>query len=269
MWNIQEHPEVTSTNVLAKEQLLVGEAHHGDVIQTWHQTAGRGRFADRTWQDEPSHSLLMTIVLEDVPFSLSLLQYFSALSVVTALRKLVLNRAYKHRTKFRLKWPNDILLNDKKVSGILSEAIWQAQHLRGMIVGIGVNIMQDTFKDTLRDSAISLKQGGIATTVNEVRDNILSTFDRGLRHLSEIGRDKSDNILIGQVRKELAWMPSRGLFNIVINEKSVLHNMQYEGISEHGALLLRHEDGTVETIHAGSLEWSEHTTKRVGDPQTN
>jgi BirA family transcriptional regulator, biotin operon repressor / biotin---[acetyl-CoA-carboxylase] ligase len=269
MWNIQEYPEVTSTNALAKEQLLAGEAHHGDVIQTWHQTAGRGRFADRMWQDEPSHSLLMTAVFEHVPFSLSILQYFSALSVVTALRKLVSNRIPAHRAEFRMKWPNDILLNDKKVSGILSEGIWQSQSLRGMIVGIGVNIMQEIFTETLADSAISLKQAGISTNVNEVRDNILSTFDASLRHLSEIGKDRSDNILIDQVREEFAWMPSRGPFNVLIHEKSMLRNMQYQGIAEHGALLLRHEDGTVETIHAGSLEWSEHTPNRVGDLHSN
>jgi BirA family biotin operon repressor/biotin-[acetyl-CoA-carboxylase] ligase len=197
------------------------------------------------------------------------MQYCAALSVITALRELVSNQDLLLKTNFKLKWPNDILCNGKKVSGILSESIWQSQHLHGMIVGIGVNVAQDSFNGLLGHTAISLKQAGITANVNEVREIILSALDSNLSQIAAMGRANADDNLIEQTRKELSWISNLGPFDMVINEEAVLRNMKYAGLSEHGALLLRHEDGKVEEVNAGSIEWSERTRLIVDEMQAH
>jgi BirA family biotin operon repressor/biotin-[acetyl-CoA-carboxylase] ligase len=260
MWNILEYDEVASTNLLAKEQLAMGAVHHGDVIQAWHQTAGRGRIAGRVWHDEPRSSLLMSVVIERMPVSAPSMQYLAAISLLTAFRSLAagLPASSTMRATFALKWPNDILLNRKKVSGILSEGIWrqrgrlQSQDLRAMIVGIGVNVKQELFEDALLSSAISLKQVGITARVNEVRDVILDTFEREMLRIGT--GSTAEQRLIEQVREELAWMSGLEPFDVIIGEGSVLHKMKYESVTDSGLLALRHEDGTRCVINAGSIE---------------
>ena len=254
MWNIIEYDEVASTNLLVKEQWALSAVHHGDVLQARHQTAGRGRIANRIWHDEPGSSLLMSVVIERVPVSAPLMQYRVAVSLITALRSLAkgLPASSTMRAAFALKWPNDILLGGRKVSGILSEGIWQSQDLLAMIVGIGVNVRQKVFAGAIQASAISLLQVGITASVNEVRDVILGILEDDLLSMATGTIDEQQ--LIEQVRSELAWMSELEPFDVIIGEGSVLRNMTYEGVTDFGLLALRHEDGTRTVINAGSLE---------------
>ena len=161
--------------------------------------------------------------------------------------------------KFILKWPNDILLNGRKVSGILSEGIWQGEYLRAMIVGIGVNVGQESFSGLLSSSAISLKQAGISASVNEVRDVILDRLGCDIHSPADTQEFvTADARLIEQVRNELAWMSMLEPFDVVIGDGSVLHHMRYIEVTENGSLLLQDKDGTRMTLNAGSLEWTEH-----------
>src|SRR3954471_9064418 len=105
MWNIREFDEVTSTSAIARQMLDAGEAAHGDVIQAQHQSAGRGRIVGRVWHDEPGSSLLMSVILTRVPAGGQSVQYFAALSVLNALRGVLVAHSVDPNI-LTLKWPN-------------------------------------------------------------------------------------------------------------------------------------------------------------------
>ncbi len=255
-WKITELAEVASTNTLAKELLLAGQARHGDVIQARHQTAGRGRAPGRQWQDETGNAVLMTLVIERVPVRPECMQYMAALATLTAIRELVRKNGGDAASVF-LKWPNDILMSGKKVCGILTEAIWQGTAMRAGLVGIGVNVHQKLFFGALEATATSFHQLGIELTVNEVRDAILHRLQLDVRRYKAVGMPNAQERLLEALRKELAWMSDTPPLFVTVHGRPVLHDMIYAGIGEAGTLLLRNSHGEIVTLHAGSIEWDE------------
>src|ERR1043165_5180845 len=163
MWKIHDFDTLPSTSTLIKERWLDGEAHHGDVYIARHQTNGRGRMPGRQWIDTTGESLLMSILIEHLPPELlrsaitqgsQPLQIIAAVATVNALRSL--SNPQIESTRFTIKEPNDILLDGKKLAGILTEAVWQGDDLRALILGIGINVRQQTFSSQISDTATSL-----------------------------------------------------------------------------------------------------------------
>ena len=129
MWNIQTFVELRSTQLLARERLSSGAAKHGDVFIASHQTEGKGRYNDRIWHDEPGANLLMSIVLTDIPEDLHDLMQFAASLCAKGAISAVLDDHFTYEfdsSRIRLKWPNDILLDGKKIAGILAKSISRA-----------------------------------------------------------------------------------------------------------------------------------------------
>ncbi len=244
MWNILEFAELSSTNTLASEMLARGEAKHGDVIQAHHQTGGRGRAAGRVWNDEPGASLLMSVVLTKIPEPANLLQYRVALAAIAALRAL----AGTSKNDLRLKWPNDILLNGKKVCGILLEAQWNGSVMRSAVIGIGINVRQSKFPEELNMIATSLLLNNIDISVNEVRDSVLDRLEQEFQ--------KHSDDIISRLRKELVWMRKIPVFQWLASDGENLSTVHYNDIDEHGALRLEQPNGSVVIRHNGSILWN-------------
>jgi BirA family transcriptional regulator, biotin operon repressor / biotin---[acetyl-CoA-carboxylase] ligase len=251
MWNILEFSELGSTNTLASEMLARGEAKHGDVIQAHHQSGGRGRAAGRVWNDEPETSLLMSIVLAKIPEPANLLQYRAALAVISAFREIV----GTSKNDFRLKWPNDILLNGKKICGILLEAQWNGSVMRSAIIGIGINVSQSKFPEELDAIATSLRLNNMDIPVNDVRDAVLDTLKQEL--------ENADDAIISRLREELTWMATLPSLQWSGSDGTSLSNIQYENIDEQGALRLRLLDGSTVMKHSGSLFVERSTLTRI------
>lgn len=123
---------VNSTNSYAK--LNIDTLQDKTVIHALHQTQGRGRL-NRSWVDLGDDNLFMTIVLKpsDVFNEIypNLTQYLSV-CLCKVLEKYGLNP--------QIKWPNDVLINGKKIAGILSETVIQGNKFKGIVLGIGVNL---------------------------------------------------------------------------------------------------------------------------------
>ena len=138
-----------STNSCAKTLAETGTPA-GTVVVADHQTAGRGRMG-RSWVSEPGLNLLFSIVLRPSfpKESSGLLTFYSAVFIARALEK-----ATGH--SIECKWPNDILINGKKCCGILLENSFLLNRLDFSIIGIGVNVNQPAFEDSLAASATSL-----------------------------------------------------------------------------------------------------------------
>lgn len=124
--------QINSTNNYCKKN--IEQLEDETIVYTTHQTHGRGRF-DRVWVDLGAENLYMTIVLKP---SKMLLPVYSNLTQYTALQ--LAKTFEKYEISPKIKWPNDILINDKKISGILAETIFQNNELKGIIIGIGVNL---------------------------------------------------------------------------------------------------------------------------------
>jgi len=138
----------SSTNDIAWEYGL-NEKNDGLVIFTEEQSAGRGRNGNK-WLDEPGQSLLFSVLLADSKFDAETLSLTCAVAVAEAIDKLG-----KHQVK--IKWPNDIMIDGKKLAGILIESK-KNKGRNSFVIGMGINCHQqkEAFGKEIEDIATSL-----------------------------------------------------------------------------------------------------------------
>lgn len=144
------HASIDSTNDAAQLWLREG-ATAGSAVIADEQRAGRGR-RGRTWYTPPGVALAVSIILKTSPQFASRASMVGALGVYDLCQHLDIPDEH-----IGIKWPNDVLLSGKKVSGILPEAVWQGDTLLGIVLGIGVNV-RNTFTDDLAITATTLEQ---------------------------------------------------------------------------------------------------------------
>lgn len=124
--------QVKSTNLYAKEHL--SELHDKTVVHALSQTEGRGRL-QRKWVDLGEGNLFMSFVLKP---SESFDEIYSNLTQYLSVKLCKILEAYGLEPQ--IKWPNDVLINGKKIAGILSETVMQGSNFKGLVLGIGVNL---------------------------------------------------------------------------------------------------------------------------------
>jgi BirA family biotin operon repressor/biotin-[acetyl-CoA-carboxylase] ligase len=246
MWNIETFAELDSTQKLARERLANGTAKHGNVFVALHQTAGKGRYPNRIWHDEPGTNLLMSIILTKIPDHLdNKMQFIAALAVVETVRTLLGKQTSE---RVQLKWTNDILIDKKKVSGIVSEAIWTGSILKGVIIGIGINVNQVNFSDEISGRAISLKHLlHHSLAPEEVRDLLLEKIENTLR------RYPSSELLMTSLRTELEWMRHLENISLIESDGTKAARLRYDDITDDGALQCRTPDGSKRIYHNATL----------------
>lgn len=127
--------ELPSTNTSALEWLSKKPMEYSLLVAE-QQTAGHGRL-QRSWHAAAGASLSFSLIVYPTPIEQAVLPLFSALAALAVAQAL---DSFQPTKAVQIKWPNDVLLDGRKCSGILCEAAWQADHLAGLVVGIGVNI---------------------------------------------------------------------------------------------------------------------------------
>ena len=138
-----------STNDLAKA-LAVQGAPEGTVVVAEAQTSGRGRLG-REWDSPPGVGLYVSLVLRPMlpPMELPQITLTTAVAVVRAVRRVA-------GLAPGIKWPNDLLLNGKKLGGILTEMETESDRIRHVVVGLGLNVNNPGFPPELAATATSL-----------------------------------------------------------------------------------------------------------------
>lgn len=126
---------IGSTNDYARE-LAEQDAPHGTLVIADEQTAGRGRSGKR-WATPSGSAVAMSVILRDLPPGMGTLGGLNVLGALAVIRTL---EPYRHTVQ--MKWPNDVLLEGKKVSGVLVEPLWSGSDLEAAVVGIGVNVTE-------------------------------------------------------------------------------------------------------------------------------
>ncbi len=136
-------PQCHSTNSLAAELMRNKDLAEGTVVITDDQTAGRGQRGN-SWESEPSMNLTFSIILKP-SFLPASDQFFLTMVVSLALREFL---ALRIPEGAKIKWPNDILVGDCKICGILIENLLRVDTIQHSIVGIGLNVNQKSFSMT-------------------------------------------------------------------------------------------------------------------------
>ena len=167
MHKIIPFQSIDSTNSYLKENFK--SLAEGDVCFSLHQTGGKGR-RGRVWQDEGKDLLFSILFLEGLNEKLALaLPLLSGAAVAQTLVGLGLDP--------KIKWPNDVLLNDKKCCGILVEGVSETS-IDAIISGIGINLNEDSFPEDIAYKATSLHiQSGLTYDPEEVLSLFLKEFD--------------------------------------------------------------------------------------------
>ena len=150
--------EVSSTNDMAKSLLRNENSDAWDVILADHQTQGRGQ-RENVWISSPGQNLTMSIILRS-PILLGQTPWRISMATALSIRDLM---ASETNAECYVKWPNDIILADKKIAGVLIENIWSGESIKYSIIGIGINLRQRDFGKV--KTAISLCE-----FIGEIRD---------------------------------------------------------------------------------------------------
>lgn len=232
--------ETDSTNVRARK---LGEngAAHGTLVVAEQQTAGRGR-RGRGWESPAGSSIYMSLLLrpEFLPNKAPMLTIVMAYSVATALRE-------QTGLDFRIKWPNDIVLNGKKVVGILTEMSTEIEYINHVVIGVGINVNTEAFPEEICATATSIRrESGKTWRRAELIAAILRQFEvQYERFVKEEDlaylREAYDAVLVNCNREVR-----------ILGEKDGYRAVAL-GIDDQGELLVRKEDGTVTSVYAGEV----------------
>jgi BirA family biotin operon repressor/biotin-[acetyl-CoA-carboxylase] ligase len=230
--------EISSTN----SELLSGKENYlksGTVLLAEHQLEGKGR-KNRLWISEKNLNLTFSILLVDVtaPASqVNIINLAASLSIATSIENL-----YQLRTE--LKWPNDVLINRRKVSGILLETSVQGKKIERLVIGMGINVNQKSFpgKYNFPPTSINLESG------REIeRETLLAEILNNFEELLQFAISNPQHILND-------WKAKCNMIGdrIKIIEKDKTIAGIFDDIDENGFLILRRGD-KLEKIHFGDV----------------
>lgn len=168
---VEYMPSCHSTNDSARELLLKPDTVEGTVVITDHQTAGRGQRGN-TWFSAEGQNLTMSVILKPTFLEVSKQFYLNMISSL-AVKRVLTGLAGEFISQ--VKWPNDVLLNSKKVCGILIENTIKRNFVENSILGVGLNVNQMSFG---LDQATSLsKTAGKSFVLQDVLEDLLGNFE--------------------------------------------------------------------------------------------
>ena len=231
--NIIKKDVITSTNDYIKDNYESLENY--TVVTANYQTNGKGRIS-RTWESKPCENIIFSMLINDFKnrTDLNLLSLVASVSVHKLLNKYLLNT--------KIKWPNDILVDNKKICGILLEGKSNTKSSM-IVIGIGINVNQITFSDEIDNFTTSLrkelnKHFDIDTLVLELRNQLLSDIEDFLNN---------NNTFIDYIRN-----------NLYAKNQTITYtkdNKEYEGIIldvyDDGKLIIKKDE---EILHINSGE---------------
>jgi BirA family biotin operon repressor/biotin-[acetyl-CoA-carboxylase] ligase len=219
----------------------------GAVVIAGHQTAGRGR-QGRPWLSEPGTSLMCSIVLRPQikPGQLPQITMAGSLAAAETVDALLPGRV-------AIKWPNDILVNRRKIAGILSEATWFGERLAAVVLGIGINIRYDFGSSELDGRATSL-ECILGQPVD--RHTLLAALLARVDHWTAL---LSSSTLVDTWR---SWLSTLGRRVTVYLDPNQEFSESFEGLAvgteDDGALIVRLDSGEERRVRAADVSLKEN-----------
>lgn len=218
--------QTTSTNVLMKEIISSEKPEEGFVVYTDFQTSGKGQGSNQ-WESEPGKNLLFTILL--YPHHIHAAEQFIISQIASIALTDVLAEFCQN---VKIKWPNDIYIDDRKIAGILIENMLQGSAIKRSVIGIGLNVNQQKFVSDA-PNPVSLRQ---LTLKSYNRKSLLLKI---LTRFFELYQCEDYKILKQMYFKRL--YRADGFYTYSSGGK--FFNAKIKNILDDGRLLLQQNDG--------------------------
>ena len=230
-----------STNNYAMQLINDDKAQPGTAIVARTQGGGKGQ-RGRKWIDMPGESLLMSIIV--TPKQPLTEQFVFSASVAVAIANVLQNLLPD--TPIAIKWPNDIIINDKKAGGILIENVFRGSVWTHSVIGLGMNVNQTSFSEMLPNAiSLQLATGGaydLKTLGRQIGEHILAStlFPKSTQRIMESYNDRLYK------NGELQEFEGNGIFR----------GAKITGVHANGMIELQF-DGALhrETFHHGQINW--------------
>lgn len=229
-----------STNVRAKHLAEQG-AEHGTLVVAEEQTAGRGR-KGRDWLSPSGSNLYFTLLLRpDCPADCApMLTLVMALAVSEAIQQVCGVNA-------GIKWPNDLVAEQKKLCGILTEMELDGRQIRHVVIGVGVNVKKQSFPAELAERATTLEAAAGKTVERKLLlEKIMECFEADYRSFLRTG----ELSLLRQAYNSRLVNCGR---QVRVLDPAGEYSGMAEGINERGELLVRTADGGIRQVYAGEV----------------
>lgn len=233
--SVLRHPfrfyaSVDSSNDIAKRWLLEGAPALSAVFAD-EQLRGRGR-AQRTWLTPPNAGLAVSLILRPPPEFLPRITMIGALSVYD-----LANSVGCHNVG--IKWPNDIMIGTKKLSGVLIESIWQGNELAGVVLGIGVNVRVDFTGAPLAGRAVNLEHvTGRRLDRTQLAQTLCDRVEHWYRRIS------SDEVFS-------LWRARLNMLNRIVSTQDI--DGTAVDVTTDGGLLVRDAAGTIQELTTADI----------------
>ncbi len=241
-FKIKWFDEVKSTNDTLAE--MIAENHElkgGLVVAANRQTKGRGR-SGRVWQTFAGESLCFSVLITS---KIAKLQTYSSLPMCFALA--VRHVLVAYGLNATIKWPNDVLINDKKICGILSEQLKNHKEGLSFVVGVGVNVGmgKESLDKIDRPSTSIMFESGDDYPPNKVLDKILAELKPRLKKWEKQG--------FSAIKDE--WLKAGGNIGQKISVHQGIKKISgiVYGYGSSGELLLLNNDGDIKQIWSGEI----------------
>lgn len=233
--NILYYPSVTSTNEIAKKEAGRG-VEEGTVVIADEQTAGRGRLK-RNWLT-PAGNIALSVILYPEEQILPSLIMMTSLAVSHSIKAIT-------GLETQIKWPNDVLINAKKVCGILIESDIRNEKINYVIIGIGINV--NTGKDVLSGVQFPATSLNIESGKEISRLYIIRELIKAMDNL--YGIITSGGSVFNEWRDRLITL---GKEVRVTSGKEIIEGIA-ESVEVDGSLLVRSPDGNLKRVVAGDV----------------
>lgn len=237
--NFIHFDEVDSTNVQCR-RACSNNPIEGMVVAAEEQTSGRGRLG-RSWISPKGTGIWMSIVLKPniSPMVAPRSTLIGAAAVYTALKDMGISVG--------IKWPNDIVINGKKICGILTEMNAEIERVNYVIMGIGINVNMESFPDELKEKATSLKNElGNEVDRKKLVANILNNFEVFYEEFKNTG----DISRVIEICKEGSLLINKEVRVINGNNEVICTVID---IDDEGELIVKHKDGTIKRVISGEV----------------
>lgn len=235
--NIHYFKSIDSTNTYANK--IANNSEEGTVVISDEQTNGKGRIGKK-WVSKLHEGIFFSLILKpEIPiFDAPFITQVAGASLVNSFKDLGID--------VTIKWPNDIILNGKKISGILTEMNAEIEKVNYVIVGIGINLYNQEFDKTISNVATSLLSEGYMVE----KSLLISSFFTEFEKLYEEFKAGNKNNILEILRKKSAVL-GRDIY--ILRPNSDKEKVFAKDIDGDGNLIVVDKNGNINTVFTGEI----------------
>ena len=232
--NIEYFGTIDSTNIYASK--IADKSPEGTVIIADEQTSGKGRIG-RKWFSK--NGIYFSIILKpEIELTrVSFLTQLAGAALLVALKNVGVD--------VKIKWPNDIILNGKKIAGILTEMSAEVDRIFYVVVGVGINLYNQKFDDEIREKATSILKEGYSIKKEKLLQEFFKEFEIMYQ---DFLCDKKERVL--EILREKSAVIGREIYIISSGKSKKARALD---IDSYGNLKLLLENGEYETVFTGEI----------------